>query len=129
MSYHRAPEGQIYVCSACGKTSRSNWGWDPETGKHDNISDGWDSSCMTHAVLVSENVAAIMQVFKVGDRVRATYDIHYAFAPIEVAMGELGTVVGSPVDGLVPLVTVQWDKQKGLDVPTTADVLEPAPTP
>lgn len=39
-----APEGQIYVCSACGKTAR-----DIYTG-----GDGWDSSCALHAVLCYE---------------------------------------------------------------------------
>ena len=37
-----APDGQIWVCSACGKTSKD---------KYRN----WDTSCAMHAVLCYEN--------------------------------------------------------------------------
>jgi len=37
-----APEGQVFVCGACGKTSNDRYG-DP--------SSGWDESCMLNAVL------------------------------------------------------------------------------
>ena len=47
MSNHVAPDGQVYVCGACGKRSRDKYG--------DNAIDhGWDVSCMMHAVLVHE---------------------------------------------------------------------------
>lgn len=41
-----APEGYIYVCSACGKTSEDKYG----DKAH---SYGWDEFCMMHAVLCS----------------------------------------------------------------------------
>jgi len=41
-----APEGQIYICGACGKRSKSLYGID------DAIDSGWDESCMLNAVLV-----------------------------------------------------------------------------
>jgi hypothetical protein len=41
-----APAGTIWVCGACGKTSRDRYG--------DADSRGWDSSCMLHAVLCHE---------------------------------------------------------------------------
>ena len=37
-----APEGQVWVCAACGKQSRDRYGY------------GWDESCMLHAVLCFE---------------------------------------------------------------------------
>lgn len=39
-----AVRGQVWVCSCCGRRSRDREG----TEKLDS---GWDSSCMTHAVL------------------------------------------------------------------------------
>lgn len=46
----QAPEGQIYICAACGKTSPTQYGFDENNKK---VSDyGWDESCMLHAVLV-----------------------------------------------------------------------------
>lgn len=41
-----APEGQMYVCAACGKRSKSEYGID------DAIDSGWDESCMLNSVLV-----------------------------------------------------------------------------
>lgn len=44
-----APEGTVYVCAACGKTSPTRSGYDG-TGKR--VAPGrWDSSCFLHAVL------------------------------------------------------------------------------
>jgi hypothetical protein len=60
MSNHIAPEGQIYVCGACGKTSRTRYGFfsDGTARGADFMPDGsrvsergWDESCMMHAVL------------------------------------------------------------------------------
>lgn len=42
----RAPEGAIWICGACGKTSEDRFGM---VGEH---SAGWDESCMLNAVLV-----------------------------------------------------------------------------
>lgn len=44
-----APEGQLYVCGACGKRSKSLYGID------DAIDSDWDESCMLNAVLVYES--------------------------------------------------------------------------
>lgn len=38
-----APDGQVYVCGACGKTSTTRYGR--------GATNGWDESCMLHAVL------------------------------------------------------------------------------
>ena len=46
----QAPEGQVWVCSACGKRARTRAGFD-RSGKSTTIDHGYDSSCMTHAVL------------------------------------------------------------------------------
>jgi hypothetical protein len=40
-----APPGTIWVCGACGKTSRVRWEF---TGQ------GWDESCMMNAILCKE---------------------------------------------------------------------------
>ncbi len=45
MANNVAPLDQIYVCDACGKTSRDKYGFGQEH------SYGWDASCMMHAVL------------------------------------------------------------------------------
>lgn len=44
----QAPEDQIFVCAACGKTSKSIYGEQTGLG-------GWDESCMLNAVLCYEN--------------------------------------------------------------------------
>ena len=44
-----APAGQVYVCGACGKRSRTKAGFDGAA-----IDRGWDSSCFLHAVLCYE---------------------------------------------------------------------------
>lgn len=43
-----APEGAIWVCGACGKTARDQYGIE---GEH---SRGWDESCALNAVLCDE---------------------------------------------------------------------------
>ncbi len=45
-----APEGTVWVCSACGKRARSRYGFDAE-GKRTQIDPGWDEACMLKAVL------------------------------------------------------------------------------
>ncbi len=47
--YTRAPDGQVYVCGACGKTSPTQSGYD-SNGERVAPS-GWDESCMFHGVL------------------------------------------------------------------------------
>lgn len=43
-----APEGMIWVCAACGKTARDQYGI---VGEH---SYGWDEACVMHSVLCHE---------------------------------------------------------------------------
>lgn len=44
-----APEGCIYVCCACGKTSPTRYGFD---AKNKNVGmPGWDESCMSNSRL------------------------------------------------------------------------------
>lgn len=47
-----APEGQIYVCGACGKTSYTRYGFDEND--QSQADSGWDESCMLNAVLCYE---------------------------------------------------------------------------
>lgn len=47
MSEPFAPEGKIYVCTACGKTARGLYGTKADYG--------WDESCMLNAVLANES--------------------------------------------------------------------------
>jgi len=42
-----APEGQIFICSACGKRSKDKYG-------DQKIDRGWDISCMIYSVLCYE---------------------------------------------------------------------------
>lgn len=59
--YDLAPEGCIYVCGACGKTSRNRAGFiddgskrgaDEDEHEHGRLAQGgWDESCMLNAVL------------------------------------------------------------------------------
>jgi hypothetical protein len=42
-----APEGQVFVCAACGKRSKDRYG-------DQKIDRGWDVSCMLNAVLCYE---------------------------------------------------------------------------
>jgi hypothetical protein len=48
MSERIAPDGQVWVCLACGKTARDRFGLEP----HAN---GWDESCMLNAALCYED--------------------------------------------------------------------------
>lgn len=43
-----AKKGQVFVCGACGKRSKDRYGDQP-------VDQGWDVSCMLHAVLCDEN--------------------------------------------------------------------------
>jgi ferredoxin len=45
-----APADRVWVCGVCGRRARSRWGYD-EAGKSTVIDDGYDTSCMSHAVL------------------------------------------------------------------------------
>lgn len=46
-----APDGQLWVCAACGKRARSRYGFD--SGNKSTVVDpGWDGACMLSAVLV-----------------------------------------------------------------------------
>lgn len=45
----KAPDNQIYVCTACGKTSEWLYGWDDQGAKCS--SPGWDASCTIYAEL------------------------------------------------------------------------------
>lgn len=47
--YDLAPDSQVWVCAACGKTSRSRYGFDVNGDRV--ASGGWDESCMMNAVL------------------------------------------------------------------------------
>lgn len=51
--YKIAPEGQVWVCAACGKKSRTRSGFDSQ-GKRTAIDNTWDESCMLNAVLCYE---------------------------------------------------------------------------
>jgi hypothetical protein len=44
-----APDDQVWVCSACGKTSRSKYGFDAMNRQCADR--GWDESCMLNSVL------------------------------------------------------------------------------
>ncbi len=49
-----AKPDQVWVCSACGKTARSRYGFDDDgttRGGACNADRGWDTSCTMHAVL------------------------------------------------------------------------------
>ena len=48
-----APEGMIWVCGACGRTSRWRYGFDVD-GNECEKSHWWDESCMMNAVLCYE---------------------------------------------------------------------------
>lgn len=74
-----APEGQIWVCGACGRTSKTRYGFS-------------DSSCMSNAVLCYENKMGRnkwIAVAQLSD-ITLTYDV--APAP-EVAVIESTTAV------------------------------------
>lgn len=50
MSNEIAPEGKVYICRACGKRSRDEYGFQA-------IDYGWDESCVLNAVLMDEKDA------------------------------------------------------------------------
>jgi hypothetical protein len=43
-----APKGKVFVCAACGKRSRDQYG-------EQKIDPWWDESCMLNCVLVDES--------------------------------------------------------------------------
>lgn len=47
MANQVAPDGQVFVCGACGKRSKDRCG-------AQKIDPGWDGSCMSHAILCYE---------------------------------------------------------------------------
>lgn len=47
-----APEGQVFVCMACGKMSKDKYG-------DQQISRGWDESCMLNSALFEETELVI----------------------------------------------------------------------
>jgi hypothetical protein len=47
-----APEGMIYVCTMCGRTSETRYGFDEH--ERDVATVGWDEACMLHAILCSK---------------------------------------------------------------------------
>ena len=49
MEDRMAPEGKLWVCCVCGKTSEDNYGI---TGKH---TFGWDESCMLNSKLFDKD--------------------------------------------------------------------------
>ena len=60
MANNIAPVGTVYVCAACGKTSKTAYGFlsDGTPRGADRMPDGsrvadpgWDESCMLHAIL------------------------------------------------------------------------------
>jgi len=63
-----APAGKVWVCIACGKTSRSRFGFDKD---NKNCCDpGWDVSCALNARLYDESQlerGPSGRVVKVGD--------------------------------------------------------------
>lgn len=48
---HEAPEGQIWICSCCGKHAKNSV-------THKGASYGWDESCFLHAVLCYDEPGA-----------------------------------------------------------------------
>jgi hypothetical protein len=55
-----APDGQVYVCGACGKTSRNQAGFerrDNPRGGPSVAAHGWDESCMLNAILCFKKAA------------------------------------------------------------------------
>lgn len=59
MANQEAPAGQVFVCGACGKRSRDEYGINP-------IDRGWDESCMMNSFLVYEKSIVLE-----GGRVKA----------------------------------------------------------
>ena len=74
MANQVAPEGQVWVCAACGKRSKDLYG-------HQPINRGWDVSCMLNALLCREDSLTL------GDDGRVT------------KVEEGGVVDGRPAEG------------------------------
>lgn len=57
-----APKGQVFVCAACGKMSKDQYGYKA-------INTGWDESCMVNSILCYEYKLVIEnnRVIKVED--------------------------------------------------------------
>lgn len=53
-----APEGCVWVCAACGKRSRDQYGEQP-------ISHGWDESCVLNSVLCREDHLVLNEFHRV----------------------------------------------------------------
>ena len=51
-----APEGQVWVCTACGKRSQDRYG-------NQRINRGWDESCMLNSVLCYEDKLVLKEDF------------------------------------------------------------------
>lgn len=62
-----AGEGEIFVCSACGKRSKDLYG-------NQAIDSGWDESCMLNAVLCDESTLVMKdgRVIKAQPKVKNT---------------------------------------------------------
>ena len=57
---HIAPEGQIYVCMACGKRSLDEYGYRA-------LDRMWDASCMLNAMLCYDDETLILKNGRVVD--------------------------------------------------------------
>jgi hypothetical protein len=72
MANTKAPEGQIWVCCACGKTSEWKYGFD-NNNKDCVKSHGWDESCMLNSVLCYKDkckmVHGLVRSIEVGGEV------------------------------------------------------------
>jgi hypothetical protein len=89
MSSVLAPEGQVYVCGACGKRSRDVEG----TQKVDR---SWDESCMLHAVLCIEESL----VFGAEGRVTAATPVPaVAIGPTSLSSSRSDDVARSAKEG------------------------------
>jgi hypothetical protein len=54
VSNRKAPDGAIFVCPACGKTSYWQYGFDEKGIADPKRSSGWDESCSMWGTLCSE---------------------------------------------------------------------------
>lgn len=71
-SNKRAPDGQIYVCFACGKVSRWRYGID-DKNRNDG-SPGWDEACVLNCALVDESRIKDPPTWEYPQRVRNVED-------------------------------------------------------
>lgn len=66
------PDGTRWVCGACGKTSRTRYGWTHPGGDklvtERACDDGWDSSCMMNAVLCTPEAGKTLEEAKAERR-------------------------------------------------------------